>query len=234
MEGVKTLALWWQLDLQFCCVSKGKGYGEKESAHNMLIGNCCVTWDTRVGKFLLQWWWTYGFYKNKELFVHVNGIQSSPYNKTAPPLGHGLCVPCVTQRSAHISACQHKRAILEHQAHETGIPARQLYLPQCRDEDGSFESIQCHPVTRQCWCVDSAGDELPGTRASPNVQPSCAGRQSVASGLQMSVVSILVSWCSPLLFYLPRILKEAWLLSLVMIPTVNLKLHNLCTGFICN
>jgi hypothetical protein len=80
-------------------------------------------------------------------------------------------MPCV-------SACQHMRAILEHKAHETGIPARQLYLPKCRDEDGSFEPVQCHPVTHQCWCVDNKGNELPGTRAPPDVQPSCEGTQS--------------------------------------------------------
>ncbi|KAJ9582850.1 hypothetical protein L9F63_022809 [Diploptera punctata] len=84
---------------------------------------------------------------------------------------------CGTQCIAPVmlTACQHRRAILEHKAHETGIPASQMYLPQCREEDGSFEPVQCHPKSRQCWCVDNKGDELPGTRAPPDVQPSCAG-----------------------------------------------------------
>ena len=129
----------------------------------------------------------------------------SLYNKTAQPLGLGLCVPCVTHHHCHVLACQHKRAILEHQAHETGIPARQLYLPQCQEKDGSFELIQCHPLTKQCWCVDSGGDEVPGTRSPPNVQPSCAGTQSVASALEVSSSSIdQVVWFSC------AILPEHW------------------------
>ncbi|PSN48928.1 hypothetical protein C0J52_03479 [Blattella germanica] len=87
---------------------------------------------------------------------------------------------CGTQCLAPVmlTACQHKRAILEHKAHESGIPARQMYLPQCRESDGSFEPVQCHPISRQCWCVDKKGDELPGTRAPPDVQPSCMGETS--------------------------------------------------------
>jgi len=138
---------------------------------------------------------------------YMNGILSkvSLYNKTAQPLGLGLCMPCVTHHHPHVLACQHKRAILEHQAHETGIPARQLYLPQCQEKDGSFDPIQCHPVTRQCWCVDSGGDELPGTRAPPDVQPSCAGTQSVASALGMSSSNI-----NQFVWFSSAILPEHW------------------------
>ncbi|XP_069681934.1 balbiani ring protein 3-like [Periplaneta americana] len=92
-------------------------------------------------------------------------------NGTTKCCSNGCGTQCV--EPVMLTACQHKRAILEHKAHETGIPARQLYLPKCREEDGSFEPVQCHPVTRQCWCVDNKGDELPGTRAPPDVQPSC-------------------------------------------------------------
>jgi len=171
-----------------CAVYQSEQDLGKGSADNLLNGENILTRHTRSGSFLLQKQWTCGFYKNRELFVHMNGILSkvSLYNKTAQPLGLGLCLPCVTHHHPHVLACQHKRAILEHQAHETGIPARQLYLPQCQEKDGSFDPIQCHPVTRQCWCVDSGGDELPGTRAPPNVQPSCAGTQSVTSALEMS------------------------------------------------
>jgi len=170
------------------------------------LGNV-LTCDTRAGSFLLQWQWTCGLCKNMELLVHVNGILSkfSLYYKTAQPLGLGLCMLCVTHHHPHVLACQHKRAILEHQAHETGIPARQLYLPQCQEKDGSFDPIQCHPVTRQCWCVDSGGDELPGTRAAPDVQPSCAGTQSVASALEVSSSNIdQFKWFSS------AILPEHW------------------------
>ncbi|PNF36509.1 Amyloid beta A4 protein [Cryptotermes secundus] len=100
-------------------------------------------------------------------------------NGTAKCCSNGCGTRCV--EPVMLTACQHMRAILEHKAHETGIPARQLYLPKCRDEDGSFEPIQCHPVTHQCWCVDDKGDELPGTRAPPDVQPSCEAQSSCPS-----------------------------------------------------
>ncbi|MEE6463075.1 hypothetical protein FKM82_005772 [Ascaphus truei] len=37
------------------------------------------------------------------------------------------------------------------------------HIPQCRDS-GEFESVQCNQDLRQCWCVDSDGMEIYGTR----------------------------------------------------------------------
>ncbi|XP_046997028.1 balbiani ring protein 3-like isoform X1 [Schistocerca americana] len=93
-------------------------------------------------------------------------------NSTSKCCSNGCGTQCI--EPVLLTACQHQKAIVQHKAHEKGIPARQLYVPQCNDEDGSFEQIQCHPVSRQCWCVDEKGEELPGTRAPPDVQPSCS------------------------------------------------------------
>jgi len=71
------------------------------------------------------------------------------------------------------TACQHMQTIMKYKARESGVPANRLYIPRCRPEDGSYETIQCHPVTRTCWCVTSDGLEVAGTRVPPGLQPVC-------------------------------------------------------------
>ena len=71
------------------------------------------------------------------------------------------------------TACQHQRHIIEHKARENGIPAQRMYIPHCRNDNGGFEPIQCHPLTRMCWCVSEAGEEIPGTRSQPGMRPNC-------------------------------------------------------------
>ena len=38
-------------------------------------------------------------------------------------------------------------------------------MPTCK-EDGSFDEIQCHDSTGECWCVDNDGNELPDTKVA--------------------------------------------------------------------
>ncbi|KAK8392409.1 hypothetical protein O3P69_014644 [Scylla paramamosain] len=71
-----------------------------------------------------------------------------------------------------MTACEHQRTLLEHRAREAGIPAGRVYLPEC-DAAGAFLSTQCHPATLTCWCVDTQGQEVPGTRVSQPSQPDC-------------------------------------------------------------
>ncbi|XP_041866255.1 nidogen-1 isoform X2 [Melanotaenia boesemani] len=46
------------------------------------------------------------------------------------------------------------------------------YIPTC-DENGEYESMQCHSGIGYCWCVDRNGQEIPGTRSGPGSQPMC-------------------------------------------------------------
>ena len=39
---------------------------------------------------------------------------------------------------------------------------------------GSYEEIQCDE--QYCWCVDTEGRELQGTRTAEDVSPDCTGR----------------------------------------------------------
>ncbi|KAL4719331.1 hypothetical protein ACJJTC_013511 [Scirpophaga incertulas] len=69
------------------------------------------------------------------------------------------------------SACQHRRALALHTAAESGSPPAWSWVPTCAD-DGAFEPVQCKDKGRTCWCVDTAGNEIPGTRAT-NSTPNC-------------------------------------------------------------
>ncbi len=44
--------------------------------------------------------------------------------------------------------------------------------PSCR-LDGQYQQIQCHSSTGVCWCVDTAGMEIPGTRTPGGQSPNC-------------------------------------------------------------
>lgn len=44
-----------------------------------------------------------------------------------------------------------------------GSSEQNIYVPQC-NLDGSFEEVQCHGSSNECWCVDEQGSELNGTR----------------------------------------------------------------------
>lgn len=92
-------------------------------------------------------------------------------NGTSKCCSNGCGTQCI--EPVMMTACQHQRAIAQHKASESGTPAKEVFMPACRAGDGGFERVQCHPMTRVCWCVDEAGQELPGTRAPPDVQPSC-------------------------------------------------------------
>lgn len=71
------------------------------------------------------------------------------------------------------TACQHMQLIMKYKARESGVPANRMFIPKCRADDGSYEPIQCDPVTRACWCVGRDGAEIQGTRAPPGMTPIC-------------------------------------------------------------
>ncbi|KAK6011891.1 thyroglobulin type-1 repeat-containing domain protein, partial [Ostertagia ostertagi] len=51
---------------------------------------------------------------------------------------------------------------------------------QC-EPDGTFREIQCDFKTRQCWCVDSSGVELVGTRTNNNQDIPLCKRPKICS-----------------------------------------------------
>lgn len=58
---------------------------------------------------------------------------------------------------ANITPCEKKR--------RDSIFYSKKFIPFCKP-DGSWSEIQCGKSSRDCWCVDSDGNELPGTRGS--------------------------------------------------------------------
>ncbi|XP_059838139.1 nidogen-1 [Hypanus sabinus] len=46
------------------------------------------------------------------------------------------------------------------------------YVPQC-DSQGNYLPVQCHQTQHSCWCVDSNGREITGTRSGPGIRPPC-------------------------------------------------------------
>ena len=46
------------------------------------------------------------------------------------------------------------------------------FVPRCK-KDGNYEEVQCSDSTGECWCVDSLGVELRGTRSQDIV--TCPG-----------------------------------------------------------
>ena len=57
-----------------------------------------------------------------------------------------------------LTLCQRKRKDLSQAVLPFGH-----YIPTC-SKYNSFESVQCHPSTGYCWCVDQNGNEWQGTR----------------------------------------------------------------------
>lgn len=100
-------------------------------------------------------------------------------NETAKCCSNGCGTQCM--QPVVMTECQHRRAILQHESHESGIPAGRLWVPRCRERDGAYESVQCHPGKGQCWCVDAHGQELPGTRTDGDQQPDCRARNAVSA-----------------------------------------------------
>ncbi|XP_014909284.1 nidogen-2 isoform X5 [Poecilia latipinna] len=84
---------------------------------------------------------------------------------TAPPACDSLDKPerPKTQCERHRDRVQTSSA--------DGFPVAGAYVPQC-DENGQYRQLQCHSSTGYCWCVDSQGEERPGTRTPPGTPPT--------------------------------------------------------------
>ncbi|CAM9658498.1 unnamed protein product [Lampetra planeri] len=67
-------------------------------------------------------------------------------------------------KTSRASSCE----LLRQQAMEDG----RSHVPQCSPY-GAFRPLQCDAAGDSCWCVDAAGEELPGTRRAEGQPPSC-------------------------------------------------------------
>ncbi|KAJ8713853.1 hypothetical protein PYW08_007473 [Mythimna loreyi] len=97
-------------------------------------------------------------------------------------------------KAVHQTACQQRRALALHTAAESGSPPSWTWVPKCK-EDGSYDTVQCRGSDKACWCVDTAGNEILGTRvtnSTPNCEapvtcprPSCADNIVCAHGWEL-------------------------------------------------
>uniref|UniRef100_A0A8C4SRN2 Nidogen 2 n=1 Tax=Erpetoichthys calabaricus TaxID=27687 RepID=A0A8C4SRN2_ERPCA len=77
------------------------------------------------------------------------------------------CTPHPDVPSRLKTACEQHRDNLQAELNQRGSqPNVGAYIPQC-DEEGNYRPLQCHGSTGYCWCVDSRGQERPGTRTPP-------------------------------------------------------------------
>ncbi|XP_062270701.1 nidogen-2 [Scomber scombrus] len=66
--------------------------------------------------------------------------------------------------------CEQRRDSVQTSSPE-GYPIPGVFVPQC-DTNGQYTSQQCHGSSGHCWCVDSSGQERPGTRTPPGTTPN--------------------------------------------------------------
>lgn len=74
--------------------------------------------------------------------------------------------------SAPTSKCLRERHDALQQARAKDLIMLGVFVPNC-EPDGSYSRVQCLNTSRYCWCVDSTGGEIQGTRVWQS-QPKCA------------------------------------------------------------
>uniref|UniRef100_A0A8C6TE61 Nidogen 1a n=1 Tax=Neogobius melanostomus TaxID=47308 RepID=A0A8C6TE61_9GOBI len=101
-----------------------------------------------------------------------DGFQCSPVYY---PSGHLFCfcfviyIPIFPERQK--TPCEQHRDSLHFGPRGPRPPVGQ-YIPTC-DQNGAYTPMQCHHSIGECWCVDQAGREIPGTRTEPGDRPTC-------------------------------------------------------------
>lgn len=78
-------------------------------------------------------------------------------------------VPPTTSRSPTLTRCQEMRSHKQ----SSGFVG---YRPLCT-ESGAFEPKQCYETTKECWCVDSEGNQLGEVFRAP-VEATCPPKGS--------------------------------------------------------
>ncbi|XP_034032636.1 thyroglobulin-like isoform X8 [Thalassophryne amazonica] len=88
-------------------------------------------------------------------------------------------------------------------------PKPGAYIPQC-DQDGNYLPKQCWASTGYCWCVDSTGKEISGTRKGPgqgNVHCEEAPKKCSELAKRPPILGAYIPQCDQDGTYLP---KQCW------------------------
>jgi len=87
--------------------------------------------------------------------------------------------------------------------HEKAVtnPSEEIYIPQCK-RNGNFEDVQCHGLSKECWCVNQEGKELTGTRTNGTI--SCSGLGKAVTKCQTEYQNILRNFPPSITRYVPR------------------------------
>ena len=67
----------------------------------------------------------------------------------------GKFFPFVWFIGRNLTYCELQQAIKTARSEE--------FIPDCK-ANGEFEEVQCNQITGECWCVDTAGIEIPDSR----------------------------------------------------------------------
>ncbi|XP_069493571.1 nidogen-2 [Ambystoma mexicanum] len=82
---------------------------------------------------------------------------------------------CTLRPSPIQTQCQQQRDQLQAGFGPRGPrPPVGAHVPQC-DSEGNYTPQQCHGSTGECWCVDTNGREIAGTRTRPGSPPHRCG-----------------------------------------------------------
>ncbi|KAJ9582849.1 hypothetical protein L9F63_022808, partial [Diploptera punctata] len=71
------------------------------------------------------------------------------------------------------TGCEQQQMEAARRARALGTEGSSVRIPEC-DNHGDFETIQCDSTSPNCWCVDAAGFEIPGTRAPARSLVNCS------------------------------------------------------------
>ncbi|XP_040888434.1 nidogen-2 isoform X2 [Toxotes jaculatrix] len=106
----------------------------------------------------------------------INGLGSFQCQCQPGFYGDGFhCSQQEGQTARPMSLCELHRDSLQSGVEVKGLPILGAFIPQC-DSDGRYRPLQCHGSTGHCWCVDSQGQERPGTRTPPGTAPKDCDR----------------------------------------------------------
>ncbi|XP_053330281.1 nidogen-2 [Spea bombifrons] len=93
---------------------------------------------------------------------------------TRSPPG-GSAPQCSTPAEIKNTPClADRRRLLEELRPRGARPLVGSFAPEC-DEEGNYVPLQCHGSTGYCWCVNSHGEEITGTRTPPGRAPPQCG-----------------------------------------------------------